>query len=273
MTEAPEQLDTMDPMTSPTTPVEGLTEDTWYVDGDLLYTLQFDPPRTWRNRLMVRVSYTGYEAAKVEADRLRSDLYAFLSARRTPAPASGELREQVARMILGPKSHWNYEGMRSRPLTDWPQYPEVVRALAKAAQIIPLVLSSVAITQGESLQARVQPWMMACFGPEIAADRLERNDRFIEEALELVQASGYDKSRAHELVEYVYGRPQGEINQEVGGVMITLAAHCLAHGADMHDAGETELARIWTKVEQIREKQKAKPKGSALPIPPAVGDR
>lgn len=117
-----------------------------------------------------------------------------------------------------------------------------------------------------AFQARVQPWMMACFGPAIAADKLERNDRFIEEALELVQASGYDQTRAHALVDYVYGRPQGDIKQEVGGVMVTLAAHCLAHGVDMHEAAETELSRIWTKVEQIRAKQAAKPTGSALPV-------
>jgi hypothetical protein len=117
-----------------------------------------------------------------------------------------------------------------------------------------------------AFQNRVAPWMDACFGPEISADKLERNDRFIEEALELVQASGYPKERALALVDYVYGREQGEINQEVGGVMVTLAAHCLAHGVDMHDAGETELARIWTKVDVIRAKQAAKPKGSALPI-------
>jgi NTP pyrophosphatase (non-canonical NTP hydrolase) len=118
----------------------------------------------------------------------------------------------------------------------------------------------------DAFQDRVQPWMMACFGPEISADKLERNDRFIEEALELVQASDYPKARALALVDYVYGRDQGEINQEVGGVMVTLAAHCLAHGVDMHEAAETELARIWTKVETIRAKQAAKPTGSALPI-------
>lgn len=117
-----------------------------------------------------------------------------------------------------------------------------------------------------TFQARVKPWLHECFGPEISADRPERNDRFIEEALELVQASGYTAERAHQLVEYVFSRPQGDINQEVGGVMITLAAHCLAHGVDMHQAGETELARIWTKVEQIRAKHAAKPKHSALPI-------
>ena len=117
-----------------------------------------------------------------------------------------------------------------------------------------------------SFQDRVQPWMMACFGPEISADKLERGDRFLEEALELVQSGNYPKERVYALVEYVYGRDQGEINQEVGGVMVTLAAYCLAHGLDMHTAGETELARIWTKVEKIRAKQAAKPTGSALPV-------
>lgn len=119
--------------------------------------------------------------------------------------------------------------------------------------------------EGHTLQERVQPWMMACFGPIIAADRIERNHRFIEEALELVQACGCTQDEAHQLVDYVYERPQGDVNQEVGGVMITLAALCLANGLDMHAAGETELARIWTKVDQIRAKQAAKPKHSPLP--------
>ena len=118
-------------------------------------------------------------------------------------------------------------------------------------------------------QQRVQPWMMECFGPTISADRQERNHRFIEEALELAQACGATQSEAHQLVDYVYGRPVGEPAQEVGGVMVTLAALCLANGLDMHAAGEIELARIWTKVEQIRAKQAAKPKHSPLPGAPA----
>ena len=116
-----------------------------------------------------------------------------------------------------------------------------------------------------TLQSRVAPWMAACFGPEISADLVERNHRFLEEALELVQACGCSEGEAHALVEYVYGRDVGEPHQEVGGVMITLAALCLANALDMHEAGEDELARIWTKVEQIRAKQAAKPKNSPLP--------
>lgn len=118
---------------------------------------------------------------------------------------------------------------------------------------------------GESFQARVQPWMMACFGPKISGDRVERADRLLEEAFELLQSGGYDPARVVALRDYVWSREVGEPSQEVGGVMVTLAAYCLAHGLDMHAAAEAELARVWTKVEKIRAKQAAKPVGSALP--------
>ncbi|WP_206438178.1 hypothetical protein [Burkholderia stagnalis] len=111
-----------------------------------------------------------------------------------------------------------------------------------------------------SFQARVQPWMLECFGAKITTDRTERNHRFLEEALELVQACGCTASEAHQFVDYTFGRPAGEPAQEVGGVMVTLAALCLANELDMHAAGETELADIWTKVDKIRAKHAAKPK-------------
>ena len=114
-------------------------------------------------------------------------------------------------------------------------------------------------------QKRVRPWMIECFGPTIPFDKVERNHRFLEEAIELVQAGGCTASEAHQLVDYVFGRPVGELRQEVGGVMVTLAALCIAHDVDMHADAETELARIWTKVPQIRAKQASKPKHSPLP--------
>ncbi|UQV43389.1 hypothetical protein KIV45_15570 [Janthinobacterium lividum] len=145
------------------------------------------------------------------------------------------------------------------------------RAMLAAAPAAP-VQEQPATASTDSFQFRVQPWMMACFGAEISADGAERNHRFLEESLELVQACGCTASEAHQLVDYVYGRPVSERAQEVGGVMVTLAALCLAQDLDMHAAGETELARIWTKVEAIRAKQAAKPKHSPLPaITPPVG--
>lgn len=117
-----------------------------------------------------------------------------------------------------------------------------------------------------TFQDRVAPWMEACFGSEISADRVERGDRLCEEVFELLQSGGYDPARVLALRDYVWGRPAGAPAQEVGGVMVTLAAYCLAHILDMHAAGEAELERIWVKVESIRAKQAAKPTGSSLPI-------
>jgi hypothetical protein len=126
-----------------------------------------------------------------------------------------------------------------------------------------LILSDVNFA--ETYQDRVHKWMLACFTKEIAENGIERNHRFIEEALELVQACGCTQSEAHQLVDYVYGRPIGERYQEVGGVLVTLAALCSANGIDMQASGEIELTRIFGKVEQIRVKRAAKPKHPPCP--------
>ena len=129
----------------------------------------------------------------------------------------------------------------------------------------------------EGFQAEVGRWMLECFGEEIAADRIERADRFLEEALELSQTiPGFTVERARALVEYVFARPVGERGQEVGGVGVTLAALCNTYGLNIADEWQRELARVWTKVETIRAKQASKPTGSALPVavssPPTSGE-
>lgn len=118
-----------------------------------------------------------------------------------------------------------------------------------------------------SFQDRCLEWANACFGPFSAARKTERNERFLEEALELVQATGLPSDQAHALVDYVYTRPVGEPDQELGGVMNTLALLAAANGLDMDQAGKRELDRVNTPevMEKIRKKQAGKPKGSALP--------
>lgn len=128
--------------------------------------------------------------------------------------------------------------------------------------------SALQYSVGDGFQSRVDKWMKACFGEVISKDKTERNHRFIEEALELVQSLGCTKSEAHQLVDYVFNRPQGEPYQECGGVMVTIAALCLANKLNMDDCGEKELSRVWAKIDKIREKQAAKPKHSPLPSPP-----
>jgi hypothetical protein len=121
------------------------------------------------------------------------------------------------------------------------------------------------VTPALEFQDEVQRWMLNCFGPEISKDKIERNHRFLEEALELVQSLGCTRSEALQLVDYTFSRPEGEPYQEVGGVMVTLAALCSANNLNMKDCGEKEIARAWTKIDKIREKQFQKPKFSPLP--------
>lgn len=142
-----------------------------------------------------------------------------------------------------------------KALPDYLSDPAILAALRAAVK-----------ADADAFQDGVADWMLACFGPEITSDRLERGDRFIEEALELAQTvPGFTADRAHALVDYVFNRPVGEQYQEVGGVMVTLAALCNTFGLSIAQEADRELARVWTKVEAIRAKQAAKPTGSALP--------
>jgi NTP pyrophosphatase (non-canonical NTP hydrolase) len=117
----------------------------------------------------------------------------------------------------------------------------------------------------KSFQQRVEEWLAACFPPAARANRDERTHRFLEEALELAQANGCSRQNAQMLVDYVYSRPEGRPEDEVGGVLVTLASLCSATQIDMNDEGDRELERNWERIDTIRQKQASKPHGSPLP--------
>jgi hypothetical protein len=110
-------------------------------------------------------------------------------------------------------------------------------------------------------QKRAQYWAKKCFGLTLAMDRNERNQRFAEEALELVQACGMSERAVLGAVAYVYNRPVGEKRQEVGGTYTTLALLCAANGIDMVAEGEKDLLEIDNDETsaRIREKRRTKP--------------
>jgi hypothetical protein len=109
-------------------------------------------------------------------------------------------------------------------------------------------------------QKSVGKWMVDCFGEKIAYDSKERNFRFLEEALELVQSNDCTKEDAYKLVDYVFNRPKGEFKQEVGGVMVTLAALCNIKFRNIDACAWSEYARIVKPdaMEKIRAKQVTK---------------
>nr|WP_250807727.1 hypothetical protein [Neorhizobium tomejilense] len=126
------------------------------------------------------------------------------------------------------------------------------------------LISLLGLKTKPSFQQRVLPWLVECFGEDFDQEHHAREARFIEEAIELFQSRGRTFDELISVAKYVFSRPPGDPRQEVGGVMTTLAALCIISKIDMHEAGEAELARIWTKVEAIRDKQARKPRHSPL---------
>lgn len=114
----------------------------------------------------------------------------------------------------------------------------------------------------KTFQLRVHEWVVDCFGKKSAFLVRERFDRFIEESVEFAQSFHISKEDVQRMVDYVYSEKEpGNPVQELGGVMVTLAALCESVGLDMNGSGEMELERIKDSIESIRAKNKTKPRG------------
>ncbi len=112
-----------------------------------------------------------------------------------------------------------------------------------------------------AIQRRVWVWCTHVFAERPGwQEKRQRVQRFIEEALELAQACDVPREDMERLVSYVYGRPVGDPQQELGGTVITLAALAEALGLDAEAAGFDEMERVERPdvSEKVRAKQKAK---------------
>lgn len=90
-------------------------------------------------------------------------------------------------------------------------------------------------------------WAVRSFGHAHVRDFGTRSLRVAEEAVELAQAAGLPKEKLLDLVEIVYSRPVGSINQELGGVMLTTAVLSGIRGFTYQEAFEHELYRVLDK--------------------------
>lgn len=96
-------------------------------------------------------------------------------------------------------------------------------------------------------QKTVATWCINAFGVEHATSIPQRGIRLLEEALEAYQAAGATQEMAHRLVDYVFGRPVGELAQELGGVGVTLLALANAAGLIADEQEALEVARVLSK--------------------------
>lgn len=140
-------------------------------------------------------------------------------------------------------------------------------AVHHADALAPILAEAMVLSEPDPFQDRAQAWMRACFKPEDVTDKAERNRRAAEEFGEFLRAAGMEEQEA--VAEFTAGfrKDPGDVAQETGGVLLTVAGVCSAHGVDMMAAGETELARVCDPetMRKIRAKHDAKPRGAPLP--------
>lgn len=97
------------------------------------------------------------------------------------------------------------------------------------------------------LQNIVHNWCARAFGDNHARSIEQRGIRLAEEAIEAAQAAGCERAMVHRLVDYVFDRPVGELQQEIGGVGVTLLALGAAAAIDVDYAERKEITRVLPK--------------------------
>jgi len=110
------------------------------------------------------------------------------------------------------------------------------------------------------IEERVNIWLRDCVGHEVADDLAERNHRFCEEALELLQACGYTRAQIDAMADVVYSKPPSS-NQggECADVIICLVQLARARNIDLVKMVREGIARNWANSDKIREKNRTKP--------------
>lgn len=119
---------------------------------------------------------------------------------------------------------------------------------------------------GYGFQSRVAKAHDALFHDD-PTDIAERRDRFGEESNELQQALGQTREAAHQLVDYTYDRPIGDVEKEIGAATLTLASLCVIGGWDMMACAEDDLSALQTpqKIAKVRAKRATRHGRSPLP--------
>lgn len=109
------------------------------------------------------------------------------------------------------------------------------------------MLLTIANMTRDGRQQAVADWCAAAFGTEHATNLAQRGVRHAEEAIEAAQAAGTPREMLHQLVDYIYDRPAGELAQEIGGSALTLLALAAAAKLSVDAEEAREIARVLAK--------------------------
>ena len=90
-------------------------------------------------------------------------------------------------------------------------------------------------------------WAIRCFGEDHVYNPRARALRLAEEAVELAQALDVGRDVMHLLIDAVYNRPPGKMDQELGGVAMTFTVLAASFDNDPDEYLMAELRRVLAK--------------------------
>ncbi len=96
-------------------------------------------------------------------------------------------------------------------------------------------------------QTRVSEWCADAFGADHASNVEQRGLRLVEEAIEAAQAAKCDPTTLHKLIDYIYAKPPGELQRELGGIGLCVLAMANAAGFSANAAEINEINRVLAK--------------------------
>lgn len=96
-------------------------------------------------------------------------------------------------------------------------------------------------------QFMISAWARETFGIAETTSLPQRALRLLEEAVELYQAAGGDQTQAHQLVDFVFARPAGDVSMEVGQVGVSILVFAEAAELRADECERNEVSRVMAK--------------------------
>jgi hypothetical protein len=119
----------------------------------------------------------------------------------------------------------------------------------------------------DTLTDIIHDWGIRAFGEENFNSPQERVLRLLEEASELAQSEGIDRTLCMSVVHSVFDRPRGDPMHEAGGVLLTLMAYLRTRGWLPKAILLMEVRRVLDiPIEKFRQRNKEKIKADLTKV-------
>jgi len=178
-------------------------------------------------------------------------------------------KSKIARLI-DPGAGWDRRLSNSENYAAEQYEAMLDRRQVEAEKIAERILAEVGTNT--TRPAEFLAWAKDTYGP-VAAVRIERLLRFVEEAIELAHADGVDREMLIAILDRVYSRPRGDINQEIAQSQVCLEMYAENIGQCADHLAAIEWQRVRTIPKEVWQERHAAKQRAGIAIKHAEDSR